>query len=77
MEEFFDLRYKFYGDRKAYLLKKMTKEYEILKNKSQFIEGIISGDLVIQNKKRNDTLNMLRDKGFKTWSEINAILKED
>jgi len=34
MEEFFDLRYKFYGDRKAYLLKKMTKEYEILKNKS-------------------------------------------
>ena len=66
MDEFFGLRYDLYRDRKDYMLKKMKKDYELYKNKSMFIEGITNGTVIIQNKKRAETLNLLRQKGFKT-----------
>lgn len=40
MDEFFEVRYAKYQERKAYLLKKFTKQFETLKCKMNFIQGI-------------------------------------
>lgn len=42
LEEFFDIRYDFYVKRREFLLRKLKREYETLKNKVSFIESIAS-----------------------------------
>ena len=52
LKEFFPLRGDLYTDRKEFMLAKLQKEYEILFNKVQFIQAIISETLKINKVKR-------------------------
>mmetsp|Transcript_18979 Transcript_18979/g.13776 ORF Transcript_18979/g.13776 Transcript_18979/m.13776 type:complete len:107 (-) Transcript_18979:793-1113(-) len=76
MEEFFGLRKQLYERRKEYQLARLRKECEVLANKVRFILGVISGEIRINNVKRQIIVETLVRMGFKTMSELNTILKE-
>ena len=52
INDFYDVRLDFYQKRKDYKLQKLENERIILFNKMKFINEILKGNLVIQNKKR-------------------------
>merc|ERR1719293_267158 len=77
MHEFCKLRRKVYEERKGFLVRKITREKEILSNKARFILMVVEGELEIRKKKKADLLKELQKKGFKTMSELDAILESD
>lgn len=70
IREWFDLRQDLYHKRKAYLLAKLQKECEILKNKVRFILAIVKGDLKVNNKKRKALLKELKNEGYTMQSQL-------
>ncbi len=52
MNEFIDIRLYFYQKRKNYILEQLERDRKILFNKMKFINEILKGTLIIQNKKR-------------------------
>ncbi|KAF0700252.1 Aste57867_9207 [Aphanomyces stellatus] len=64
IEEFYGLRLEHYGKRKALILKKLEQEILMLSNKMRFILAVIDGTLVVNNRKKKDLLQELRDKKF-------------
>ena len=74
MKHWFDLRADLYNKRKDYMLKKLKKECEILRNKVRFITAIITDQLVVNKVKRAVILSKLKDEGYSPMSEIEKIL---
>ncbi|EGD72949.1 DNA topoisomerase II, variant [Salpingoeca rosetta] len=64
LRDFFDVRLRLYQKRKSLLADCMTSEYKKMDNKVRFILDVISGSLVISNRKKADILQELRAKGF-------------
>eukprot|EP00420_Gonyaulax_spinifera_P036062 CAMPEP_0197878750 /NCGR_PEP_ID=MMETSP1439-20131203/7042_1 /TAXON_ID=66791 /ORGANISM="Gonyaulax spinifera, Strain CCMP409" /LENGTH=73 /DNA_ID=CAMNT_0043498193 /DNA_START=57 /DNA_END=275 /DNA_ORIENTATION=+ len=54
MEEFADVRLKYYGLRKKYLIDKLTLERDLLSNRARFIALIVAKKLHINNRKKAD-----------------------
>jgi len=54
VDDFYDVRLKFYQKRKDFIINKLEQEKVILINKMKFINEILKGNLEIQNKKRVD-----------------------
>lgn len=52
MKEFFIQRQALYNLRKQFMLAQLNKEYEILRNKVKFIQGVITEKLKINKVKR-------------------------
>merc|ERR1719356_1541043 len=77
LKDFCKLRKKVYVERKGFLVRKITREKEILSNKARFILMVVEGELEIRKKKKADLLKELQKKGFKTMSELDAILESD
>jgi DNA topoisomerase-2 len=78
MNAFYDVRIRFYDKRKGYLMGKLREELEKLDNKVRFVQSVISGKLVISNKKKSDLLAELKAQGFKAFSaKISAANEED
>ena len=61
LEEFFALRYEFYEKRKTLVIKQLQHEISILENKSRFITELISGELKIQNKPKDQVIKILQN----------------
>ena len=59
LEEFYTLRYEFYEKRKTLIIKQLQHEISILENKSRFITELISGELKIQNKPKDQVISIL------------------
>jgi DNA topoisomerase-2 len=53
LTEFCEVRYSVYVKRKEYILKDITKQLLILKNKMRFLREVMSGSLVIQDVDEN------------------------
>ena len=64
MEAFFPIRLEYYDRRKAMMLQKLRDERKMLENKTRFIEGVITGELVIHNRRKSNLLSMLREHQF-------------
>ncbi|RKP07961.1 DNA topoisomerase, partial [Thamnocephalis sphaerospora] len=64
LREFYDLRLNFYQRRKEWLSNQLTTEWTKLDNRVRFIQEIISGKLVVQNRKKADILAELRSRGY-------------
>ncbi|XP_050209559.1 DNA topoisomerase 2 [Mercurialis annua] len=64
LEEFFHLRLELYEKRKNLKLLSLEKELLVLENKVRFILGVVSGEIVVNNRKKADLLMELRQKGF-------------
>ena len=68
MDAFFEVRLDFYDRRKAHLIKRLTEEWDKLDNKVRFILAVVSGDLVVSNRKKTELLIELQRKGYKIFS---------
>lgn len=77
MEEFFQRRLGLYTDRKEYLLKKLMKDYEMLSNKARFIKEVVEDELQVRRVKKKDLVQTMKQRGYKTQTELNAIFNED
>ncbi|KAJ1510426.1 DNA topoisomerase 2 [Coelomomyces lativittatus] len=68
LQEFYDLRLKFYSKRKAWLTAELLKDYRKLENKVRFIREIIQRTLIIERKKKKDIVTELKSRGYVTFS---------
>ncbi|KAF5752648.1 DNA topoisomerase 2-like isoform X1 [Tripterygium wilfordii] len=64
LEEFFPLRLEFYEKRKKILLDNLEMELLKLENRVRFILGVVSGEIIVNNRKRADLFLELQHKGF-------------
>ncbi|XP_004499912.1 DNA topoisomerase 2 [Cicer arietinum] len=64
LEEFFPLRLEYYEKRKKYILANLERLLLILDNKVRFILGVVSGEIIVSNRKKADLLIELKKKGF-------------
>lgn len=65
MNTFFHVRLDFYTKRKAFLVDKLTSEFEKLDNKVRFVAAVIGGTLTVSNRKKDDILADLQTRQFK------------
>jgi len=64
LEEFYRIRISVYKKRKASLLKKLEHDLVILRNKTNFIAGLLSRTIDINNRKKDDIVTTLVEMGF-------------
>ena len=66
IEEYFDVRYKLYIERKKHQLKVLQKEMTKLSNKAKFIQEqcVEPPTLVLRKKKKVEVIKMLKDKNY-------------
>ncbi|XP_010512994.1 PREDICTED: DNA topoisomerase 2 isoform X2 [Camelina sativa] len=64
LEEFFDLRHEYYEKRKDTMLRNLELELLKLENKVKFILGVVSGEIIVNNRKKADIVEDLRQRGF-------------
>lgn len=76
MEEFYNVRLRFYEKRKQHLLSEMQKELDRLSNQSRFIKMIIDGSLVVSRKKKKDLVAELKRLNFKPFPKVVDARKE-
>jgi DNA topoisomerase-2 len=74
-DAYFPTRLSLYHDRKSVLQSKMDHAATVLRNKARFIQMVSEGqiDLVGGQKSKEETSAMLRDVGFSTVLELEAI----
>merc|ERR1719181_2168059 len=69
MEEFAEMRLKYYGHRKKYLIDKLTLERDLLSNRARFIKMIIEKKLHINNRKKMDVVKDLTRFKFQKFGD--------
>ena len=74
---FYDLRCVLYEKRKEYMLAKLKKELEILRNKCRFIKAIIEEEVIIKRKKKLDIAKDLKYQKYATMTELNQIQNDE
>ena len=60
------MRLDFYRKRKEFQMKLLKKEAAVVENKSRFITELISGDLKIQNKPKDEVVKILQSRGYQS-----------
>ena len=71
------MRADLYDLRKAYLLARLEKEHETLRNKVRFIKAVIEGDITINRVKRKVIAATLWSQKYATISQLNEIQAEE
>lgn len=69
IDEFTEVRLDFYQKRKDYILSQLERDRKILVNKMKFINYILKGELLIQNKKRVDIEEKMTELGIERLEE--------
>jgi DNA topoisomerase II len=64
LSEFYGVRLRYYGLRKAHLLAKLQREWSRLDNKVRFVLAVVGGTLEVRNRKKSELLQQLRSDGF-------------
>ncbi|GAV86071.1 DNA_gyraseB domain-containing protein/DNA_topoisoIV domain-containing protein/Toprim domain-containing protein/HATPase_c domain-containing protein [Cephalotus follicularis] len=64
LEEFFHLRLEYYEKRKRIILDNLERELLKLENKVRFILAVVSGEVIVNNRKKADLFLELQQKGF-------------
>ena len=67
IEEFYEVRYQLYTQRRIYLLTDYSRKVEILENKLRYLREVINGDLVVFRKKKDYREKQLIDKKYKKF----------
>ncbi len=67
LKEFYELRKRYYVMRKDHMLSKLRRELDIISNKVRFILAVISGDIVIKQRKKVDILTELKKKKYSLY----------
>jgi len=83
MEEFMSVRLAMYGERKKFLVNRLTRRCDVLSERARFVQMVIKKEIVIKRRKIVDLAADLRSKGFKAVHELRGTagaegdLKED
>ena len=77
LKHFYDVRLVYYHKRKAYLLKKLKRELNIIKYKVIFIEAIIDEKIVIFRKKKDEVSKILKNEKYPIFDMSADILKDN
>jgi len=77
LDEFYEVRLDLYYKRKNYMIRKLERDLEILENKARFITEVISGTIVVNNKKKKELLKILREQKYAKYSDIIAKVPEE
>ncbi|KAK2637028.1 hypothetical protein Ddye_031820 [Dipteronia dyeriana] len=64
LEDFFQLRLEFYIKRKKILLENLELDLLKLENRVRFILGVVSGEIIVNNRKKADLFLELQQKSF-------------
>ncbi|GLE00848.1 hypothetical protein PINS_up009644 [Pythium insidiosum] len=64
LEEFYHIRLEFYHKRKVSMMAKLAEQVKVLSNKARFILAVVSGQMVVSNRKKDDLLRQLVDDGY-------------
>lgn len=77
LHSWFELRANLYELRKAYLIARLEKEHETLRNKVRFIKAVIEGDISINRVKRKIIAATLWNQKYATMSQLNEIQRDE
>jgi DNA topoisomerase-2 len=76
LQEFCDVRLKFYELRRKHLIGEIHKVLDLLKIKIRFINEFISGEILISNKKKSEIIEQLKTRGYQGKPTDNAGLND-
>ncbi|KAI9145964.1 DNA topoisomerase [Paraphysoderma sedebokerense] len=76
LQDFYDLRLKYYQKRKTFLTDQLVQDYTKLENKVRFITAIIEGKLKVQNRKKVDIIADLKAKDYEPFSKKKSGMSE-
>ncbi len=76
MEEFYQVRLRYYQKRKQHMLNEMRRELERLSNQARFIKMIIDGKLTVSKKKKAVLVAELQNLGFTRFPKVVDAKKE-
>ncbi|XP_035203438.1 DNA topoisomerase 2-alpha [Oxyura jamaicensis] len=82
LKEFFELRLRYYGLRKEWLIGMLSAESAKLSNQARFILEKIDGKIVIENKPKKELIQVLIQRGYesdpvKAWKELQNKEEEE
>ncbi|XP_021233800.1 DNA topoisomerase 2-alpha isoform X2 [Numida meleagris] len=82
LKEFFELRLRYYGLRKEWLIGMLGAESAKLSNQARFILEKIDGKIVIENKPKKELIQVLIQRGYesdpvKAWKELQNKEEEE
>uniref|UniRef100_A0A8B9CEF4 DNA topoisomerase 2 n=1 Tax=Anser brachyrhynchus TaxID=132585 RepID=A0A8B9CEF4_9AVES len=82
LKEFFELRLRYYGLRKEWLVGMLSAESAKLSNQARFILEKIDGKIVIENKPKKELIQVLIQRGYesdpvKAWKELQNKEEEE
>lgn len=69
MQEFFDYRLDIYVKRKAFCMKLLNNELEILKQKVRFIKDYLADKIIVAKRKRDDVIEQIVKRAFPKLSK--------
>ena len=64
LAEFYDVRQRTYGERKAWQTDRLSADWDKLQNKARFIQAVVDGELVIANQAKAALVEALRLRGY-------------
>ena len=70
LEDFAELRLSYYHKRRDFMLRALRQQAEVLREKVRFIRAVVSEDIKIKNRKREQLIEDLRKRRFRTLNEI-------
>lgn len=74
---FFNVRLLYYHKRREYLIKKLTRELNIIDFKIKFIEEIINETIYIFKKKKDEVIEILKNNHYPVFNMSADVLKEN
>ncbi|XP_058140209.1 DNA topoisomerase 2-alpha isoform X1 [Dasypus novemcinctus] len=82
LKDFFELRLKYYGLRKEWLLGMLGAESAKLNNQARFILEKIAGKIIIENKPKKELIKVLIQRGYdsdpvKAWKEAQQKIPDE
>jgi DNA topoisomerase-2 len=64
IDDYYEVRLKYYSDRKTYLINQMEKELVVLSNKARYIQELLDNTIDLRKKKKDEINAMLNEKGY-------------
>jgi DNA topoisomerase-2 len=65
IDDYYEIRLKYYNLRKEYIVNTLEKELLILSNKSRYIEELLEGSIDLRKKSKPVIIDILKDKHYK------------
>jgi DNA topoisomerase-2 len=70
LDDFFQVRMRYYEKRKAHLSEKLEEQMARLQNRWRFIQEVVSGTLVVQNRPKAQLWQELRDREYHSFPPL-------